>query len=643
MAASVCDALVVAFSEGVSLRTWRDSGSLEREWALYERMRPHVGRIVLVTNGGADDLRIGAGLGPSVAVICNEAGLEQTDYLRALPERTLGAAQGARRIVVKTNQMTGGDAALRIASGLRAAGREVGLVARGGYLWSQFAACEHGADSGAARSAGEREGRLCRGADMVVGTTRQMTADLAWRHGLPERALEVIPNYVLDQPRAPSERDEATVLCAGRLEPQKRVDRLIEAVSLLPEPLRGRITLAIVGAGTLEKQLRAFAEELGVEASFDGRLSHGELLGRMRRCTVYAQTSAYEGHPKTVLEAMASAAPVLVVDEPGLRNVVRHGVSGLCVPPEPRAIAVGLEAVLRDEEWRRTMGQAAADQARSECSLGRVVGLELGVYQRALESGARAGRAAGEGEVAWEPSLTEAEPVRAAATWARSLRAYTRRLEPRRRAEFLAALDAPVYIMQGEAAIEAEGGLHPKHRVMRYHDFFTDRVRPGERVIDLGCGVGALAASIAERSRATVTGMDWTEQNLEKARTIAVERGLAERLSYVRGDITTERAPGGFDVVVLSNVLEHLTDRPERLRQWREWYGARRFLVRVPAFDREWRVPWKKELGVEWRLDATHETEYTQAQLEEELRRAGLRPTELVARWGEYWADAGLA
>jgi len=179
--------------------------------------------------------------------------------------------------------------------------------------------------------------------------------------------------------------------------------------------------------------------------------------------------------------------------------------------------------------------------------------------------------------------------------------------------------------------------MHPKHRVMRYHDFFVDRIRRGERVIDLGCGVGALAASIADRSGAKVTGMDWMAANLDKARALAAERGLSDRLNYVQGDITSERAPGKFDVVVLSNVLEHITDRVERLRMWREWYTPSRMLIRVPAFDREWRVPWKRELGVEWRLDVTHETEYTQAELETELRRAGLVPAEWVVRWGEYW------
>jgi 2-polyprenyl-3-methyl-5-hydroxy-6-metoxy-1,4-benzoquinol methylase len=175
---------------------------------------------------------------------------------------------------------------------------------------------------------------------------------------------------------------------------------------------------------------------------------------------------------------------------------------------------------------------------------------------------------------------------------------------------------------------------------MRYHDFFVERIRKGERVLDLGCGYAAVAASIAERAGAEVTGMDWSDGNLAQARELADARGLAARIRLVKGDITKERAEGRFDVVVMSNVLEHLAGREALLTTYREWYGPRALLVRVPAIDRDWQTAWKRELGVDYRCDDTHETEYTEAQLRQELASAGWRVTELIARWGEYWAVA---
>ncbi|MCI5207527.1 MAG: hypothetical protein D3910_01745 [Candidatus Electrothrix sp. ATG2] len=68
--------------------------------------------------------------------------------------------------------------------------------------------------------------------------------------------------------------------------------------------------------------------------------------------------------------------------------------------------------------------------------------------------------------------------------------------------------------------------------------------------------------------------------------------------------------------------------------------GAKRFLIRVPLYERDWRVPLKKELGVEWRLDVTHETEYTLESFEQELHEAGMQLVHQEVRWGEIWAEA---
>lgn len=650
----VADALVLVFTAGVSLREWERTGMLEREWALYRRLAPSYGRLVLVTYG-VDDGPVAAGLGPGVTLVCNSGGLEAVAYSASLAKRVGDATEGAGSVLVKTNQMEGGDAAVRIARHLRATGQRVGLVARGGYPWSRFVAWEQGPDSSAALEAGAREGELCRAAGVVVGTTETMVSDLAWRHGLAMGRMRVVPNYVLtpacdesarEQDRAGlSGKDGQTVLFAGRLTAQKRVGLLIEAMARLPEDLRAGTTLGIIGEGPQEAELRELARTLGVRAKFEGRIPHAALLERLGRCTVYAQVSSHEGHPKTVLEAMSAGAAVLVSDGPGLGEVVEPGQTGVRVAGHADVIAAELAVLLRDPGLRGRLGRVARREVRKRLSLDRVIDLELGAHAAALE---RAGEAARPtpAPVRWEPDLLATDTEGATAAWEASLRGFSRRLAPKERSRFLLALDAPLYSLQGQAAVETEGGLHPKHRLMRYHDFFVERLERGARVIDLGSGVGALACSMARRARVHVTGMDWDESNLARSRQAATvldegeDAGPGGSLQWVLGDITTHRAEGEFQVVVLSNVLEHLRDRAALLRKWREWYRATTFLIRVPAFDREWRAPWKKELGVEWRLDPTHETEYTQAQLERELGHAGLTITECVARWGEYWVSA---
>jgi SAM-dependent methyltransferase len=252
-------------------------------------------------------------------------------------------------------------------------------------------------------------------------------------------------------------------------------------------------------------------------------------------------------------------------------------------------------------------------------------------------------------QVMWPKALLDAPVEVAAEAFARSLHGYAKRLDPEKAKRFTLSVDTPLYDAIDSILLAAYGGVHPKHRVTDYHEFFVRRIGRGERVIDLGCGVSMLAISIIQRAGGggeggnggvEVTGVDWSEANLRLAAKLAREKGVAQKLHLVMGDICEMRVPGTFDVVVLSNVLEHVTDRPARLRRWVEWYQPKRVLIRVPAFDRDYRVPLKKELGIDWRCDQTHETEYTQEQVESEMREAGLKIRELIVRWCEYWVFA---
>jgi SAM-dependent methyltransferase len=193
------------------------------------------------------------------------------------------------------------------------------------------------------------------------------------------------------------------------------------------------------------------------------------------------------------------------------------------------------------------------------------------------------------------------------------------------------------YTYIGAFASAAECGLHPKHRLMNYHKFFVDNVSEGEGVLDIGCGNGALLRDVALKTRWCVVGVEINKQNVD----LAIKR-LADlpNIEIVHADIHEYRGQKHFDSIILSNVLEHLDKRAELLRYLKEQFKPKQFLIRVPMFEREWLVPYKKELGVEWRLDTTHEIEYTEEEFRIELTMAGLEIRKIMFKWGEIYAVA---
>lgn len=180
-------------------------------------------------------------------------------------------------------------------------------------------------------------------------------------------------------------------------------------------------------------------------------------------------------------------------------------------------------------------------------------------------------------------------------------------------------------------AIKTEGGLHPKHRLIGYHEFFSSNVSESDRVLDIGCGNGSLAKDVAKHAK-SVTGVEIDQKLVEKAR----RQNPASNLEYRCADATKDLSNEKFDIIIMSNVLEHIDDRVNFLKSIRPL--ADKFLFRVPMIDREWVTLYKKELGLDYRLDTTHFTEYTFAQFKSEFEQAGYKIESHSVQFGEIWA-----
>ncbi len=186
------------------------------------------------------------------------------------------------------------------------------------------------------------------------------------------------------------------------------------------------------------------------------------------------------------------------------------------------------------------------------------------------------------------------------------------------------------------AAIAYDDGIHPKHRLTRYHDFFVDRVKPGDTVLDIGSGKGELAYDLVTRSGASVVGIDHDPSHVAFARSHFVH----ERLDFREGDVLDGLPSGRFDVVVMSNVLEHLAARVAFLLDVVTSADPDRLLLRVPVHHRDWTVALKAEVGLPSYWDRDHDIEYDEHLFRKELGEAGLDVTELILAWGEIWAVA---
>ena len=136
------------------------------------------------------------------------------------------------------------------------------------------------------------------------------------------------------------------VLAVGKLEPQKDFATLLRAYANVPNKTDTR--LVILGEGSLAGELRALSRELGISDQFmlPGYVTNP--YAYMRRAAVFVLSSAWEGCPNVLLEALACGCPIVSTDCPsGPREILANGKYGALVPVrDAAALATSIETVL---------------------------------------------------------------------------------------------------------------------------------------------------------------------------------------------------------------------------------------------------------------------------------------------------------
>ncbi len=188
-----------------------------------------------------------------------------------------------------------------------------------------------------------------------------------------------------------------------------------------------------------------------------------------------------------------------------------------------------------------------------------------------------------------------------------------------------------------ERALKYGSGIHPKHYLMNYHDFFSSRIKDGSKVIDVGCGIGIVSLNVAKKlNKSSIIGIDIKKQNILIAEQLLQKTNL-NNVNFIHGDINNQKNIEA-DYIILSNILEHIENRTKFLKNIQKISNSKFFLIRVPNFERDWQIAMRKELGVYYFSDIDHKIEHTVDQFKKELIKAGFTITELITVWGEIWA-----
>jgi len=186
------------------------------------------------------------------------------------------------------------------------------------------------------------------------------TASAAYARSLGVELVETAPNAIdasvferaaVDR----SGRGGCTFLYAGRFDPEKGLDTLLEAFRDVPGEL------VLVGGGSDERRLRGLA---GERVRFEGPMDRDELVGYYRDADVFVLPSRSEPWGMVLNEAAAAGLPLVATEESGAAQDLIDG-NGFRVPADDAAaLRAALRRLADDPELRQTYGARSRELAK---------------------------------------------------------------------------------------------------------------------------------------------------------------------------------------------------------------------------------------------------------------------------------------
>ncbi len=169
----------------------------------------------------------------------------------------------------------------------------------------------------------------------------------------------------------------------GRLSPQKDHINLIKSAKMVISNSNKPIHFVIVGDGVLMSSLKKEINDLNLNDRIH-LIGHRKEIPEILACfDIFVLSSRWEGLPITLLEAMASAKPVVATSVGGVPELVENGKTGILVPPlNPEQLAMALLKLIEDDTMRTQFGKFALDVVKRKYDIKDYISKHLNYYEK---------------------------------------------------------------------------------------------------------------------------------------------------------------------------------------------------------------------------------------------------------------------
>ncbi len=369
--------VIVIFTYGISLKSWSESGILDREMEFYKRMaeKYNIYYSFLTFGFEDDESYIKKFNGMKVYPVYKYIKKSEYKYINLFRSLLIPfklKKQLSNNQLIKTNQLNGGWIGIILKKLLK-----IPLFTRTGYNLYEF-------------SLYNKKSTLVKLFHYLLTQAAIMFSDLytvtskADQDFLEEKFvtsknIQIIPNWVEGITHNDfDKRYKNKILTVGRLEKQKNIGSLIKSFK------GSEIEIDIVGDGGEKSSLIQLSKKLDVKANFLGKVNFKELSKIYKNYKIFILPSLFEGNPKALLEGMANGCLIIAAHNKNVQEIITNNENGILYSFEDNLVEI-TQYYLNNQEATNKIIQNAYRTIEEHNQIKNIMETEIYNYKKLIE------------------------------------------------------------------------------------------------------------------------------------------------------------------------------------------------------------------------------------------------------------------
>ncbi|MFB6181778.1 MAG: glycosyltransferase family 4 protein, partial [Candidatus Magasanikbacteria bacterium] len=183
-------------------------------------------------------------------------------------------------------------------------------------------------------------------------------------------------------------KDKIKIVSVTRFSKQKDPILLLKSLDALPEKLKDKLELTLIGAGPKEDEVKQYVQNSSIKdkIKLTGDISREKVFQYLKKSHIFTLITKWEGFPRSILEAMSCGLPVIATNTAGIPESVTRDCGILVEKGSKEDVKNAFQELLSNPKKIEQKGKNARKRCKNKFSIEKTIRETKEIYKNLLKN-----------------------------------------------------------------------------------------------------------------------------------------------------------------------------------------------------------------------------------------------------------------